>query len=89
MPGRWRPDPSALAQARQLLRAHGHRLEPTERRLLEDLLARLERGSATRGEVLAALTRSLRERGLSAEEALRRLRATPYYRLLERLLPPD
>lgn len=89
MPARRRPDPKDLARARQLLRAHGRWLRADERRLLERLLDRIGRGAITRQEALAELARPLRRRGLSAAEALRLLRATPYYPLVERLLPRE
>lgn len=81
-------DPRALAEARRLLRRHGHRMTGEERRLLENLLDRIERGQLRRAEALAELARPLRARGLTPEEALRRLRRSPYHGLIERLLPP-
>lgn len=87
MTHRRRPDPQALAQARRLLRTHGRMLRADERRLLESLLDRIERGTIGRKEVLSQLAGPLRARGLSPEQAMRRLRATPYYALLERILP--
>ena len=86
---RYRPDPQAVARARRLLERHGHRLRPDERQQALVLLGRIERGEIGRTEVLKALAKPLQERGLTFEQALRRLRRTPYYSLFTALLPPE
>lgn len=80
-------DAEAVARARRLLRAWGHALSAEERRLLERLLDRIERGRITRAEALAALAGPLRARGLTPEQAATALRRTPYGPLIDRLLP--
>lgn len=76
-----------VERARRLLHRHHARLTPDERRTLEALLKRIEAGTISRQEALRMLAGPLRGRGLTVDEALRRLRRSPYYGLVSRLLP--
>ncbi|MFO7247058.1 MAG: hypothetical protein FWJ62_02770 [Thermaerobacter sp.] len=79
------PRPEDIQRARRLLRRYRHRLTPAEARTLEHLLNRIAAGRAGRSEALRIVAGLLRRRGLTVEQARRRLRLTPYYGLVMRL----
>lgn len=74
-----------IQRARRLLRRYRHRLTPAEARSIEHLLDRIAAGRADRAEALRVISGPLRRRGLTLEQARRRLRLTPYYGLVMRL----